>query len=190
MANREPTLDGQRVFGASEGALLLHRAEDGQKQREAEDGYENHRDSIPLEASIDPSPSTLLPVSLSCTIEKSLVAENALRRNRALRHWTIHRAWRLYQTKLRLSRQIELERQYNSMAAACEALRLVDGHGLTAEERSRVGEPDVSEGDKEVGRLYRIAMRKDDIWKGVPIEYARIQTDTPPRNGWNHAWTK
>ncbi|KAK0295702.1 hypothetical protein LTR54_016408 [Friedmanniomyces endolithicus] len=51
------------------------------------------------------------------------------------------------------------------MAAACEALRLVDGHGLTAEERSRVGEPDVSEGDKEVGRLYRIAMRKDDIWK-------------------------
>ncbi|TKA43932.1 hypothetical protein B0A54_05693 [Friedmanniomyces endolithicus] len=111
-------------------------------------------------------------------------------RNRARRHWTIHRAWRLYQTKLRLSRQIELERQYNSMAAACEALRLVDGHGLTAEERSRVGEPDVSEGDKEVGRLYRIAMRKDDIWKGVPIEYARIQTDTPPRNGWNHAWTK
>ncbi|KAK0267387.1 hypothetical protein LTR35_016336 [Friedmanniomyces endolithicus] len=152
MGNRESTLDGQRVFGATEGALLLHRAEDGQRQRQAEDGHENH--------------------------------------NRALRHWTIHRAWRLYQTKLRLSRQIELERQYNSMAAACEALRLVDGHGLTAEERSRVGEPDVSEGDKEVGRLYRIAMRKDDIWKGVPIEYARIQTDTPPRNGWNHAWTK
>ncbi|KAK1063654.1 hypothetical protein LTR74_009266 [Friedmanniomyces endolithicus] len=154
MANGRSALDGQRVFGASEGALLLHRAEDGQRQRQAEDGYEDYRDSIPLEASLDPSSSTLLP------------------------------------TKLRLSRQIELERQYNSMAAACEALRLVDGHGLTAEERSRVGEPDVSEGDKEVGRLYRIAMRKDDIWKGVPIEYARIQTDTPPRNGWNHAWTK
>ncbi|KAK0262673.1 hypothetical protein LTR91_008070 [Friedmanniomyces endolithicus] len=152
MANRKTSLDGQRVFGASEGQLLLHGAEIGQRQGEAENGYENH--------------------------------------NRSLRHWTIHRAWRLYQTKLRLSRQIELERQYNSMAAACEALRLIDGHGLTAEERSRVGDPDVSEGDKEVGRLYRIAMRKDDIWKGVPIEYARIQTDSPPRDGWNHAWTK
>ncbi|TKA75479.1 hypothetical protein B0A55_04578 [Friedmanniomyces simplex] len=111
-------------------------------------------------------------------------------RNRALRHWTIHRAWRLYQSKLRQSRQLELERQYNSMASACEALRLIDSHGLTAEERSRLGEPEVSEGGREVGRLYRIAMRKDEVWKGVPIEYAKIQTDSPPRDGWNHAWTK
>ncbi|KAK3067710.1 hypothetical protein LTR53_015253 [Teratosphaeriaceae sp. CCFEE 6253] len=111
-------------------------------------------------------------------------------RNRALRHWTIHRAWRLYQTKLRESRQLELERQYNSMASACEALRLIDSHGLTAEERSRLGEPELSQGGQDVGRLYRIAMRKDGVWKGAPIEYARIQTETPPRDGWNHAWTR
>jgi len=74
------------------------------------------------------------------------------------------------------------------MAAACEALRLIDKHGLTAEDRLRLGEPG-AEG-KEMGRLYRIAMRKDNIWDGVPIEYARIQTDTPPRDGWNHAWTR
>ncbi|KAK5715097.1 hypothetical protein LTR15_010513 [Elasticomyces elasticus] len=111
-------------------------------------------------------------------------------RNRALRHWTIHRAWRLYQSKLRQSRQLELERQYNSMASACEALRLIDSHGLTAEDRSRLGEPEVSEGGKDVGRLYRIAMRKDQIWDGVPIEYARIQTESPPRDGWNHSWTR
>lgn len=109
-------------------------------------------------------------------------------RNRALRHWTIHRAWRLYQTKLRLKRERELERQYNSMAAACEALRLIDRYGLTAADRQRLGAGEADE--KETGRLYRIAMRKDGVWDNVPIEYARIQTDSPPRTGWNHAWTR
>ncbi|KAK5118015.1 hypothetical protein LTR62_004059 [Meristemomyces frigidus] len=115
-------------------------------------------------------------------------------RTRALRHWTIHRAWRLYQNKLRLTRQLELERQYNSMNAACEALRLMDGDGLTQEERSKLGAE--IEGSNDMGRLYRIAMKKDDgvradaVGKGVPIEYARIQTETPPRDGWNSAWTR
>ncbi|KAK4547643.1 hypothetical protein LTR36_000600 [Oleoguttula mirabilis] len=119
-------------------------------------------------------------------------------RNRALRHWTIHRAWRLYQTQLRLNRQLELERQYNSMAAACEALRLTDNHGLTAEDRMKLGGGGGA-GDeaaaagaegREMGRLYRIAMLKDGVWEGAPIEYARIQTESPPREGWNHAWTR
>lgn len=74
------------------------------------------------------------------------------------------------------------------MASACEALRLIDNHGLTAEDRLRLGEPE-AEG-KEMGRLYRIAMLKDGVWDGVPIEYARIQTDSPPRDGWNHSWTR
>lgn len=43
---------------------------------------------------------------------------------------------------------------------------------------------------KEVGRLYRIAMEKKGIFQGVPIEYARIQTDTPPKSGWDHSWTR
>ncbi|KAL1589099.1 hypothetical protein WHR41_02102 [Cladosporium halotolerans] len=109
-------------------------------------------------------------------------------RNRALRHWTIHRAWQLYQFKLRNKQQSDLEKQYQSMANACEALRLIDNQGLTAEERLKLGEGE-AEGN-QMGKLFRIAMQKKGIWDGVPIEYARIQTDTPPRDGWNHAWTR
>ncbi|KAI7198197.1 hypothetical protein KC365_g19231, partial [Hortaea werneckii] len=109
--------------------------------------------------------------------------------NRSLRHWTIHRAWRLYQSQLHTARERELERQYNSMASACEALRLIDNHGLTTEERGQLGAADGEPG-KEMGRLFRIAMRKDDVWDGVPIEYARIQTETPPREGFNEGWTR
>ncbi|RMY12706.1 hypothetical protein D0868_02413 [Hortaea werneckii] len=109
-------------------------------------------------------------------------------RNRSLRHWTIHRAWRLYQSQLHTARERELERQYNSMASACEALRLIDNHGLTAEERGQLGAD--GEPGKEMGRLFRIAMRKDGVWDGVPIEYARIQTETPPREGFNEGWTR
>jgi len=25
---------------------------------------------------------------------------------------------------------------------------------------------------------------------GVPIEYARLQTDTPGREAWDHSWTR
>jgi large subunit ribosomal protein L40 len=108
--------------------------------------------------------------------------------NRALRHWTIHRAWQLYQHKQREQHQLELERQYNSMVHACETLRLIDTNGLTAEERLKLGEG-VAEGN-QVGKLYRLAMKKTGIWAGVPIEYARIQTETPPKDGWNHGWTR
>ncbi|KAI7332865.1 hypothetical protein KC315_g4447 [Hortaea werneckii] len=76
------------------------------------------------------------------------------------------------------------------MASACEALRLIDNHGLTTEERGRLGADGEPNGGKEMGRLFRIAMRKDDVWDGVPIEYARIQTETPPRDGFNEAWTR
>ena len=44
---------------------------------------------------------------------------------------------------------------------------------------------------KEMGRLYRIAMQKKGVWDGVPIEYARLQTESPGRDGgWNHEWTR
>ena len=108
--------------------------------------------------------------------------------NRALRHWTIHRAWQLYQHKQREQHERELERQYMSMYHACETLRLIDTHGLTAEERLKLGEGE-AEGN-QMGKLYRIAMRKEGIWGGVPIEYGRIQTETPPKDGWNHGWTR
>ncbi|KAF2814380.1 uncharacterized protein BDZ99DRAFT_437293 [Mytilinidion resinicola] len=98
-----------------------------------------------------------------------------LSRLRALRHWTIHRAWQLHRSKQRAAAELSLEKQYASMRAACEALRLIDENGMTG---------------RNVGRLYRAAMDKTGVWDGVPIEYARCQTDFPAREGWNHGWTR
>jgi len=69
----------------------------------------------------------------------------------------------------------ELMRMYQSMHGACEELRLLD-----------------SPGTKDAGRLYRIAMEKKGIFGhgGIPIEYARAQTETPGREAWNHGWTR
>ncbi|KAL0265049.1 hypothetical protein SLS55_001006 [Diplodia seriata] len=100
-------------------------------------------------------------------------------RLRALRHWTIHRAWMLFKRKVRREQELELERQYNSMRNACEALRLMDENGMPGPESAR-----------NVGRLYKTSMMKDGIWDGFPIEYARPQVDTPPKDGWNHEWKR
>ena len=76
------------------------------------------------------------------------------------------------------------------MAAACEALRLIDSQGLTVEERIQLGEPQKEDERKDRGRLFRTAMMKTGVWDTMPIEYARLQTESPPRDGWNHAWTR
>ena len=67
------------------------------------------------------------------------------------------------------------DRLYQSTHAACEELRTMDSPSM-----------------KDAGRLYRLAMEKKEIYghEGVPIEYARAQTDTPARVGWNHEWTR
>ncbi|KAF2687038.1 hypothetical protein K458DRAFT_440941 [Lentithecium fluviatile CBS 122367] len=115
-------------------------------------------------------------------------------RNRYLRHWTIHRAWLLFLRKRRRAEELELERQYMAMRAACEHLRLMDSNGNQVSEAEAGGQgPDagtLGPKGKEVGRLYRAAMVKRGVWGSVPIEYARIQTDFPPREGWNHGWTR
>ncbi|KAK5800048.1 hypothetical protein VI817_002260 [Penicillium citrinum] len=91
-------------------------------------------------------------------------------RNRYLRHWTIHRAWQLFQAKQRRQQELELERQYQSMQAACEELRTAAGDG---------------------GRLFRKSMNKKGIFTDLfPIEYGRMQTDYPPAEGWNHDWKR
>ncbi|KAK0746718.1 hypothetical protein B0T18DRAFT_326329 [Schizothecium vesticola] len=94
-------------------------------------------------------------------------------RNRHLRHWTIHRGWLLFRRRQREARERVLMRQHASMSAACEALRLSDGPGT-----------------RPTGYLYRVAMEKKGLYglRGVPIEYARAQVDTPPREAWNHEW--
>jgi len=69
----------------------------------------------------------------------------------------------------------ELLRMYQSMQSACEELRTMEPTG-----------------SKNAGRLYRIAMEKKGVFghDGVPIEYARLQTDTPGKEPWNHGWTR
>ncbi|KAF2274159.1 uncharacterized protein EI97DRAFT_435521 [Westerdykella ornata] len=115
-------------------------------------------------------------------------------RTRYLRHWTIHRAWMLFLRKRRRAEELELERQYESMRAACEHLRLMDDNGMTvppAEAGGQGADPGtLGPRGKEVGRLYRGAMRKVGIWGSVPVEYARAQVDFPSREGWNHGWTR
>ncbi|KAL8716300.1 MAG: hypothetical protein Q9220_000205 [cf. Caloplaca sp. 1 TL-2023] len=92
-------------------------------------------------------------------------------RLRALRHWTIHRAAQLHLHKTRQAEERELERQYNSMRAACEELRTGAGDG---------------------GRLYRQAMSRKGLLGegGVPIEYARGQVEGPGRSGWDAGWRR
>ncbi|KAK2067637.1 hypothetical protein P8C59_001359 [Phyllachora maydis] len=96
-------------------------------------------------------------------------------RNRHLRHWTIHRAWLLLRRQRRDARETALARQHNSMRKACEALRTTAGPGTRAE-----------------GYLFRVAMQKHGVYGlgGVPIEYARPQTETPAREPWNHGWKR
>ncbi|OBT80062.1 hypothetical protein VF21_01177 [Pseudogymnoascus sp. 05NY08] len=98
-----------------------------------------------------------------------------LSRMRSLRHWTIHRAWMLFRRQKMSEEELELERMYKSMHNACEELRALQGPG-----------------DKNAGRLFRIALEKKGIYgpNGVPIEYARAQTDTPGKEPWDHSWTR
>jgi large subunit ribosomal protein L40 len=54
------------------------------------------------------------------------------------------------------------------MRAACEELRIGIGDG---------------------GRLFRKSMIKTGVFtKGPPIEYGRLQTDSPGQEGWNYEW--
>ncbi|KAI9663346.1 MAG: hypothetical protein M1831_002630 [Alyxoria varia] len=65
--------------------------------------------------------------------------------------------------------------------------------GEGEERETVVGEIDVAaaaERQKDVGKLYRVAMEKRGVFGGVPIEYARAQTDTPGRGGWDHEWKR
>ncbi|PLB52990.1 hypothetical protein P170DRAFT_379323 [Aspergillus steynii IBT 23096] len=91
-------------------------------------------------------------------------------RTRYLRHWTIHRAWQLYQGQQRRAHQLELQRQYQAMGAACEELRTGAGDG---------------------GRLFRKSMIKTGVFRDMfPIEYGRLQTEAPSKEGWNHEWKR
>ncbi|KAI8629493.1 hypothetical protein F5Y19DRAFT_83920 [Xylariaceae sp. FL1651] len=113
-------------------------------------------------------------VNLKSSMPRAIPAPLRFARNRALRHWTIHRAWLLYQRKERVRREQELERMYQSMHNAMEELRKTSGPGT-----------------RDEGFLYRVALEKHGLYghDGVPIEYARPQTETPAREPWNHDWT-
>ncbi|GAW10776.1 hypothetical protein ANO14919_001110 [Xylariales sp. No.14919] len=114
-------------------------------------------------------------VNLKSSMPRTVPAPLRFARNRALRHWTIHRAWLLFQRKERERQAHELERMYQSMHSACEELRKTSGPGT-----------------RDEGYMYRVAMEKHGLYghNAVPIEYARAQTETPPRQAWNHEWKR
>lgn len=64
---------------------------------------------------------------------------------------------------------------YQSMSNACEELRKTSGPGT-----------------RDEGYLYRVAMGKQGLYakESIPIEYARLQTETPPTQAWDHDWTR
>ncbi len=96
-------------------------------------------------------------------------------RQRHLRHWTIHRAWQLFRRQQHEAQHKERSRMQAGMWHACEALRTAHGPGQRGE-----------------GYLYRVAMEKKGVWNGgaIPIEYARMQTETPAATAWNHEWKR
>lgn len=96
-------------------------------------------------------------------------------RHRHLRHWTIHRAWQLFRRQQHEATHRERSRMQAGMYNACEALREVSGPG-----------------DRSEGYLYRVAMEKKGVWNGdaIPIEYARMQTESPAERAWNHDWKR
>ncbi|KAI1073968.1 hypothetical protein F5B20DRAFT_586769 [Whalleya microplaca] len=114
-------------------------------------------------------------VNLKSSMPRRVPAPLRFARNRYLRHWTIHRAWQLHLRKERIREEHELERMYQGMHNACEELRKTSGPGT-----------------RDEGYLYRLAMEKKGVYghNGVPIEYARPQTETPAREPWNHGWTR
>jgi large subunit ribosomal protein L40 len=76
----------------------------------------------------------------------------------------------LFRAQQRRKHELELMRQYQSMQEACEELRTGAGDG---------------------GKLFRVSMNKKGIFTDMfPIEYARMQTDSPPSDGWNYDWKK
>ncbi|CCU74549.1 unnamed protein product [Blumeria hordei] len=101
-----------------------------------------------------------------------------LSRGRALRHWTIARAWKVWDSKRQNRAKLELQRQYQSIQDTMEVLRNLDDGS------SKVG--------KEGSRLYRIALEKKGIYSNgsIPIEYSRLQTDTPATSPWDHDWKR
>jgi large subunit ribosomal protein L40 len=64
---------------------------------------------------------------------------------------------------------------HQSMYNACEELRKTEGPG-----------------NKNEGYLYRVAMEKRGVYgrDGIPIEYARYQTETPGKVAWDHDWKR
>lgn len=96
-------------------------------------------------------------------------------RQRYLRHWTIHRAWMLFRRQQKEALDAERGRMHAGMYNACEELRKTRGPAGRGE-----------------GYLYRVAMEKKGVWGmgGVPIEYGRLQTDTPPKEAWDHNWKR
>ncbi|CAE6536199.1 unnamed protein product [Rhizoctonia solani] len=128
------------------------------------------------------SPTGIHRQDVSLALERAIPSAEA--------HETIERAWKLHKRQVKEQREAELKRKYESMKRAVEVLkeldpisyaeatRGVDSRRLTEAERERMKE-------KKRGAKKKAESRVEGLF---PREM-RIPTDTPSRNGWNHAWT-
>lgn len=121
---------------------------------------------------LDPKVAGLMKVLYASS---QVAAPLRMARQRHLRHWVVHRAWMLHRRARDGEREREMMRMQQSMASACEVLRNLEGPG-----------------SRPAGWLYRMAMRKEGVWRenAVPIEYARPLVETPGPRPWNHEWKR
>lgn len=131
-----------------------------------------------------------------------------LSRDRALRHWTIARAWYIWQKKKRIQADLDLQRLFMSdlhllkinFALIPSRNRMLANHNLHRKYQSiqlameilRNLDDGTAGNSKEGSRLYRVALEKKETYSrgSIPIEYARIQVETPGNVPWDHDWKR
>lgn len=102
-------------------------------------------------------------------------------------HETIERAWLLHQRHVRRARASELQRKFESVRGAMEALRLVAPK--LYEEANKEEDPRArSQAEAELLKKLKGPEKKavEARIRGLFPRELRIPTDTPPKNGWTH----
>ncbi|TFY83431.1 hypothetical protein EWM64_g584 [Hericium alpestre] len=128
-----------------------------------------------------PSPTGTWRPDVARAIQKAIPSRQA--------HETVERAWMLHVRHTRRKRDAELQRKYECMRKAMDALERIDPH--LYKEANRVEDPRVrTQAEVELAKKIRGPERKalEARPPGLFPRELRAPTDTPPRNGWNYEW--
>ena len=104
-------------------------------------------------------------------------------------HETIERAWRLHKRHIRRGRMAEIERKFNCMKEAMEALRELDTR-LYLEANKEEDPRQKSDAEKELLKNIKGSEKRaiESRIRGLFPRELRIPTDTPPTSGWKYDW--